>query len=172
MARMQLRRIPTFMGGTSHLGSGAGPPPPGRYWFFIHYLCDRPGNSPGRPGVDEGPLSVAEKTRRLEAVLFLASEELSSRKLAKLAGLADATEARTLIRQINQSLDNDGRAYRIEEVAGGYTMMTRPHFAPWLRRLAYVPGALKLSQSALETLAVVAYRQPVLRANVEAIRGV
>ena len=105
-------------------------------------------------------------------MLFLTPEGESSRKLAKLAGLADATEARTLIRQINQSLDAQGRAYRIEEVAGGYALMTRSQFAPWLRRLPHVPGALKLSQAALETLAVVAYRQPVLRANVEAIRGV
>jgi len=117
-------------------------------------------------------VSVEEKRRRLEAAIFLSPEGETSRRLAKLAGLADATEVRTLIRQINQSLDAQGRAYRVEEVAGGYAMMTRSHFAPWLRRLSYVPGAMKLSQSALETLAVVAYRQPVLRANVEAIRGV
>ncbi len=140
-------------------------------WFFIHYLTEG-GEAPSR-GVNfaEG-ISVEEKRRRLEAAIFLSPDGETSRKLAKLAGLADATEVRTLIRQINQSLDAHGRAYRIEEVAGGYAMMTRSQFAPWLRRLSYVPGALKLSQSAQETLAVVAYRQPVLRANVEAIRGV
>jgi segregation and condensation protein B len=140
-------------------------------WLFIHQLSqpsDAGVLSPSEPKA----LSVEEKRRRLEAAIFLSPEGETSRKLAKLAGLADATEARTLIRQINQSLDAQGRAYRIEEVAGGYAMMTRSQFAPWLRRLSYVPGALKLSQSALETLAVVAYRQPVLRANVEAIRGV
>jgi segregation and condensation protein B len=92
--------------------------------------------------------------------------------LAKLAGLADATEARTLIRQLNQQYEENGRVFRIEEVAGGMTMLTRPQFAPWLRRLAHLPRVTKLSQSAMETLAVVAYRQPVLRADVEAIRGV
>jgi segregation and condensation protein B len=110
--------------------------------------------------------------RWLEAVLILSREALSNRKLAKLAGLADATEARTLIRRLNQHLEQDGRAFRIEEVAGGMTMLTRPQFAPWLRRLAHVPSVTKLSQSAMETLAVVAYRQPVLRADIEAIRGV
>ncbi len=140
-------------------------------WFFIHYLTqDFDGPSPGS-NRSEG-VSVEEKRRRLEAAIFLSPEGETSRKLAKLAGLADATEARTLIRQINQSLDEQGRAYRIEEVAGGYALMTRSQFAPWLRKQSHVPGALKLSQSALETLAVVAYRQPVLRANVEAIRGV
>lgn len=140
-------------------------------WFFIHHLLtDRDVPSPQTIRGDD--VSLEEKRRRLEAAIFLSPEGESSRKLAKLAGLADATEARTLIRQINQEFDAQGRAYRIEEVAGGYAMMTRSHFAPWLRRLSHVPGALKLSQSALETLAVVAYRQPVLRANVEAIRGV
>lgn len=51
-------------------------------------------------------------------------------------------------------------------------MLTRPQFAPWLRRLAYIPTVTKLSQSAMETLAVVAYRQPIRRADIEAIRGV
>ena len=97
---------------------------------------------------------------------------MSSRKLAKLAGLADATEARTLIRQLNQQYEEDGRVFRIEEVAGGLSLLTRPQFAPWLRRLAHLPRVTKLSQSAMETLAVVAYRQPVLRADIEAIRGV
>lgn len=140
-------------------------------WFFIHHLLtDGHVQSPKANLREEH--SVEDKRRRLEAAIFLSPEGESSRKLAKLAGLADATEARTLIRQINQELDSQGRAYRIEEVAGGYAMMTRSHFAPWLRRLPHIPGALKLSQTALETLALVAYRQPVLRANVEAIRGV
>ncbi len=142
-----------------------------RRWFFIHHLlADGRVQSP-KTNL-KGEQSVEDKRRRLEAAIFLSPEGETSRKLAKLAGLADATEARTLIRQINQELDSQGRAYRIEEVAGGYAMMTRSHFAPWLRRLSHIPGALKLSQTALETLALVAYRQPVLRANVEAIRGV
>lgn len=140
-------------------------------WFFIHQLLGERDSGARRLLAPE-VLSQPEKLRRLEAAIFLSPDGQSSRKLAKLAGLADATEARTLIRQLNQSLDEEGRSYRIEEVAGGYAMMTRSHFAPWLRRLSHVPGALRLSQSALETLAVVAYRQPVLRSDVEAIRGI
>lgn len=109
---------------------------------------------------------------RLEAVLFLAREPLGSRKLAQLAGLADGTRARTLVRMLNRLYDAEGSAFRVEEVAGGLQLMTRPKFARWLRRL-YPPGVeVRLSGPALETLAVVAYRQPVLRAEVEAIRGV
>jgi len=108
----------------------------------------------------------------LEGVLFLAREPLSTRKLAQFAGLADGTEARTLVRKLNDLYDAEGCAFRVEEVAGGLQLMSRPKFAPWLRRLQAVPVEIRLSSPALETLAVVAYRQPVLRAEIEAIRGV
>lgn len=114
----------------------------------------------------------SEELAKLEAVLFLAREPLGSRKLAQLAGLADGTEARTLVRKLNRLYDAEGSAFRIEEVAGGLQLMTRPKFAGWLRRLHAVPVEVRLSAPALETLAIVAYRQPVLRAEIEAIRGV
>jgi segregation and condensation protein B len=109
---------------------------------------------------------------RLEAVLFLAREPLGSRKLAQYANLADGTQARTLIRHLNEQYDAAGRAFRVEQVAGGYQLLTRRALSPWLRRLAHVPAETRLSAPALETLAVIAYRQPVLRADIEAIRGV
>jgi segregation and condensation protein B len=109
---------------------------------------------------------------RLEAILFLAREPLPSRKLSQYANLADGTQARTLVRLLNEQYDAAGRAFRVEQVAGGYQLLTRRKLAPWLRRLAHVPGETRLSPPALETLAVIAYRQPVPRADVEAIRGV
>ena len=114
----------------------------------------------------------SEELAKLEAVLFLAREPLGTRKLAQLAGLADGTEARTLVRKLNRLYDAEGCAFRIEEVAGGLQLMTRPKFAAWLRRLHAVPVEVRLSAPAIETLAIVAYRQPVLRAEIEAIRGV
>jgi segregation and condensation protein B len=110
--------------------------------------------------------------RRLEAILFLAREPLTGRKLSQYANLADATEARTLIRRLNQIYDRGGRAFRVEELAGGFQLLSRPEFATWLRRLGHVPAEVRLSAPALETLAVIAYRQPVPRADIEAIRGV
>jgi segregation and condensation protein B len=109
---------------------------------------------------------------RLEAVLTLAREPLTSRKLSQYANLADATAARTLIRHLNERYDRRGRAFRIVEVAGGYQLLTRPQLAAWLRRLQHTPSEVRLSAPALETLAVIAYRQPVGRADIEAIRGV
>lgn len=109
---------------------------------------------------------------RLEAILFLAREPLGSRKLAQFAGLADGTEARTLIRRLNRLYDQEGSAFRAEEVGGGFQLLSRPKFGNWLRRVHRLPVELRLSAPALESLAVVAYRQPVLRADIEAIRGV
>ncbi|WP_425619196.1 SMC-Scp complex subunit ScpB [Anatilimnocola sp. NA78] len=110
--------------------------------------------------------------QRLEAVLFLAREPLNTRKLSQYANLADGTEARTLIRHLNEHYDAAGRAFRVEQVAGGFQLMTRRLFSSWLRRLGHVPPELRLSAPALETLAVIAYRQPTPRADIEAIRGV
>lgn len=120
----------------------------------------------------EHPPGRDNELARLEAILFLAREPLSSRKLAQLANLADGTKARTLIRRLNGHYDSAGRAFRVEQVAGGYQLLSRPQFGPWLRRLAHVPGETRFSAPALETLAVIAYRQPVPRADIEAIRGV
>ncbi|MCA9169603.1 MAG: SMC-Scp complex subunit ScpB [Planctomycetales bacterium] len=115
---------------------------------------------------------LEEKLGRAEAVLFLSREPLTSRKLAQYANLADGTEARTLVRRLNERLDQFGRSFRVQEVAGGFQLTTRRKFANWLRRLDYVPGHERLSAPALETLAIIAYRQPVMRADIEAIRGV
>ena len=114
-----------------------------------------------RSGVRDG------RTRRVESILFLSREPLSSRKLCQYANLADATEARTLIRLLNESYDRSGRAFRVEEVAGGFQLLTRPQFAGWLRRQRHLPAAARLSAPALETLAVVAYRQPIARSELK-----
>jgi segregation and condensation protein B len=114
----------------------------------------------------------SNKRQRVEAVLLLSRTPIPTRKLSQLAGLADATEARTLVRQINQIYIERGRAFRAEEVAGGIQLLTRPQLAPWLRRLGHIPKSVQLTPPAMETLAIVAYRQPVLRADIEAIRGV
>ena len=147
------------------------------------YRLARPGSASGPPTSFPGSHQVdaaatfprddpSASLARLEAVLFLAKEPLNSRKLAQFAGLEDGTKARTLIRRLNLEYDQGGRAFRVEEVAGGYQLLTRRKFSGWLRRLAHVPGEARLSLPTLETLAVIAYRQPVLRADIEAIRGV
>lgn len=124
------------------------------------------------PQPPSGPHLRCEELARLEAAFFLAREPLTPRRLAKLAGLADGTRARTLIRELKRLHDASGSAFRVEQIAGGFMLMTRAPFGPWVRRLLGTPPETRLSAAALETLAVVAYRQPVTRAEIEAIRGV
>lgn len=144
-------------------------------------LLRRPPRPPEcRAVVDNRPPRLAgreycrrdDELARLEAVLFVSQEPLTSRKLAQLVSLADATQARTLIRRLNQFYEAEGRAFRVEEIAGGYQLLSGPQFAVWIRRLSRTPSEARLSGPALDTLAVIAYRQPVLRAEIEAVRGV
>lgn len=127
-------------------------------------------NAEPDPGSDQ--VDTQSKLARLEAVLFLAREPLTTRKLAKLARLADGTEARTLLRELKQRYDLRASAFQIVDVAGGVQLLTRPQLADWIRRLHGGPEEMRLSTPALETLSVVAYRQPVVRAEIEAVRGV
>ncbi len=113
-----------------------------------------------------------EEQARLEAALFLAREPLPTRRLAKLARLSDGTRATAVIRELNAAYDADGSAFRAEWIAGGFQLLSRSPFGPWLRRLLDSAPENRLSSAAMETLAIVAYRQPVTRADIEAIRGV
>lgn len=112
------------------------------------------------------------KMAKVEAVLFVAENALSTRKIAQLATLANPTEAKELIDQINQALIASNSAFQIKRVATGYRMMTLPQFSFWLNKLHQRQAALKLSPPAMETLAIVVYRQPITRADIESIRGV
>lgn len=109
---------------------------------------------------------------RLESVLFLAREPLSSRKLAQFADIFDGSQARKLVLELNRRYSSQPCAFQVVEVAGGFQLRARPQFAPWLLRLQEVPIEVRLSTTAMETLAVVALKQPVLRAEIESIRGV
>ena len=118
------------------------------------------------------PTYRSPKMARLEAVLLIADGALSKRRLAQLATLVDAAEATRLIDALNAAYDADESAFRIERVATGFQLLTRPQFARWLDKLHHRQSQLKLSPPAMETLTIVAYRQPVTRADVEEVRGV
>jgi len=112
------------------------------------------------------------KLARLEAALFLAREPMSTRKLANLAKLADGTETRTLAKLLNKRYEQVGSAIEVVDVAGGIQLLTRAQLADWIARLHGGLPEMRLSAPAMETLSVVAYQQPVVRAEIEAIRGV
>jgi segregation and condensation protein B len=117
-------------------------------------------------------LEGLDPTASIQAVLLAAHEPLNANKLASLTGAASAGAVRQMVRDINRVYAEGGRSFYIRDVAGGYLLMTRPAFARWLRKLHVSRNELRLSEAAMETLAIVAYRQPALRAEVEEIRGV
>jgi segregation and condensation protein B len=108
----------------------------------------------------------------VEAILFVSDEPLSINKIRDLLDGPDAAEIRGAIDQLRNEYETTGRAFTIEEIAGGFQMLTRPPYADIISRLRKARAEKKLSQAALETLAIIAYRQPIKRVDIEAIRGV
>lgn len=126
----------------------------------------------GTRSLPDGGLLRTERMARLEAALLIAEGPASAKKLVHAANLADPAEVRQLATMLNDSYDRSRSAFRIEETAAGYVLMTRAALAPWLDRLHQRQARLRLSPPMLETLTIIAYQQPVTRADVEAIRGV
>lgn len=120
----------------------------------------------------QGDLARDSRLALVEAALFAADEPLNARRLAAVAGLTDGNEARRLMRKLQGFYDQDGTAFQVEEIAGGFQLLSRPEYHPWLIRLRRTGDDLRLSTAARETLAIVAYRQPIMRTDIEAIRGV
>jgi len=106
-----------------------------------------------------------------EAVLFASDEPLREARLADIVGTS-ASQIRCHIKSLNNKYQANNNAFRIEQIAGGYQMMTLSPYNHWLKKLLRVRDAGKLSPAALETLAIIAYKQPIIRADIEAIRGV
>lgn len=109
---------------------------------------------------------------RVEAALLYSDEPLTPKKLVEAAGLGDVAEAKRQIERLRQYYDADESSFTVADVAGGYLLLTRAAYHPWLLRLQRSGQYLRLTPAALETLAVVAYKQPVMRAEIEAVRGV
>lgn len=124
---------------------------------------------PAEPRLAESAISTPSI---VEAILFAADAPLPASKITEIAGANNAREVKKDIAALNEVYEQRGAAFRIEEIAGGYQMLTLPAYNKWLSKLLRARQEAKLSQAALETLAIVAYKQPILRADVEAIRGV
>lgn len=123
-------------------------------------------------GASTDPLARDPALALLEAVLLIADEPLPIRKLLQVTGLADVSTIRRLMKKLQELYDEAGSAFELEELAGGYQLLTRPEYHRWLTSLHRSQQELKLTAASRETLAIVAYRQPIMRADIEAIRGV
>jgi segregation and condensation protein B len=161
--------VKTDFGSPSGLGSFEAQEENGWRWSVA---CRRTSSPNPSHGLHAYAGVRTEKMARLEALLFVADGALSIRKIVQNATLADNAEVRRLLDELNAFYDADGSPFRIERVATGYQLLTRPAFAPWLDKLHQRQNELKLSSPAMETLTIVAYQQPITRADIEAIRGV
>ncbi len=118
----------------------------------------------------ESPLSGLKGI--LEAILFVSGEPLSVDRLLGVVEGVSRAELMSALRALQADYAAEGRGLQLVEVAGGFQITTRPDCAPWIKRLERAKEGAKLSRSAMETLAIVAYKQPVVRAEIEQIRGV
>jgi segregation and condensation protein B len=109
---------------------------------------------------------------RLEAVLLTTDRPISDRRLAEAAGLDAGASVGELVSSLNEIYESSGRVFRVVRVASGWQVKTLPEAAPVLLRLLDQRKQATLTPAAMETLSIIAYRQPVLRAEIEAIRGV
>lgn len=107
----------------------------------------------------------------IEALIFASSEPLATKTMAEIIGIDDHT-VRQLLADLIAEYRQIGRGIQIVEVANGYQFSTRPESSPFVEKLQKVPRNVGLSQAAIETLAIIAYKQPITKAEIESLRGV
>lgn len=117
------------------------------------------------------PADVSALAPRVEAALLTTDRALSAARIGEALGGVEDGAVSQAIDQLNAEYEQTGRSFRIEKVADGWKVMTLPEYADVLEALHKSRSQSKLSPAALETLAIIAYKQPVLRAEIEAIRG-
>ncbi|MFO0934067.1 MAG: SMC-Scp complex subunit ScpB [Planctomycetota bacterium] len=121
----------------------------------------------------DGPPPPPERLEgAVEALLLAAGEALTAERIRDLLGLPSALHVKEAVEAIRTRWKAAGLAVEIQDVAGGHRVVTRPEYAEYVRRLWRRPAADRLSATLLETLSIVAYKQPVARAEIERIRGV
>jgi segregation and condensation protein B len=118
--------------------------------------------------------AIAERELKgiLEAMLFVSPEPLSVARLMAVLGDVTKDELERVLRSLGDDLEQEGRGVRLAEIAGGFRLVTKQEYSAWVKRLDKAKSTAKLSRSALESLAIIAYKQPIVRSEIEEIRGV
>ena len=114
----------------------------------------------------------AELRKVLETLLFIADQPLSAERLAQICEVKEKSRMTSALEELKAEYDSQGRTLQISRVAGGWQMATRAEYGIWVRKLYSSRMTVRLTQAALETLCIIAYKQPLTRAEIEAIRGV
>lgn len=118
-------------------------------------------------------LGREESRRTLYAMLFASDRPMSANRLSEGLGDVDPDVVATLLEELREDIEADeALPFTLREIGGGYQLVTRPAYAPYIRRLFAVKRSKRLSKAVLETLAIIAYKQPTTRGEVEAVRGV
>ena len=107
----------------------------------------------------------------IESLLFVAEEPLTFDKIKRIAEQAEPNEIKDALAALSAEYDARPGGFYLDEVAGGFQIRTRPEYNEWIRKLIQ-PRPLRLSKAALETLVIIAYKQPIIRSDVEHLRGV
>ncbi|MFQ5957554.1 MAG: SMC-Scp complex subunit ScpB [Candidatus Brocadiales bacterium] len=107
----------------------------------------------------------------LEALLFATDQPLTVKRLTEIMATEKGKVLET-IEELRREYDSTGKAFQIEEISGGFLLLSRPEYHQWIARLEKKAQESKLSPAAMETLSIIAYKQPILRSTIEAIRGV
>ena len=117
-------------------------------------------------------MDKAQAKNIIEAMLFVSDKPLFVNEIKNVIEDLDAREVKDVISDLAKEYEDTQRAFRIKEIAGGYQIVTDTVFAPWLQKLYKTSGADRLRGPSLETLAIIAYKQPVTKPEIEMIRGV
>jgi len=108
----------------------------------------------------------------IEAILFVSNNPISKAQMMEVLGATDKKDLELAIKDLNQEYTEANHSFRIEEIAGGWQLRTRAEFSSWIKRMLNIQHREHLSGPALETLAIIAYKQPITKAEIEGIRGV
>ena len=108
----------------------------------------------------------------VESLLFVSQEPLSIQRLTSVIGDVNKHDVVQALQSLGEELAQEGRGIRLAENAGGFRLVTKQEYASWIKRMDKTKSSTKLSRSALESLAIIAYKQPIVRGEIEEIRGV
>ena len=116
-------------------------------------------------------MNLSEEIQIVEALLFASPEPLTQTRI-NLIFETDPPKLDEAVKELNRHYEKANRSFKIQGIAGGFQLTTLPEFDIWIKRMLDKSGKLALSTAALEALAIIAYKQPISRFNVESIRGV
>ncbi|MFC1667368.1 SMC-Scp complex subunit ScpB [Candidatus Omnitrophota bacterium] len=108
----------------------------------------------------------------IEAMLFVSDKPLFLNEIKGVLEEFEGTQVKDIVSELSKEYEETRRAFRIKEIAGGFQVVTDPMLAPWLKKLHKTSGSDRLTGPSLETLAIIAYKQPATKPEIETIRGV